>query len=39
LDTAVVDDEALIQRFTALGPTEKARVTPIVHAVLDAFER
>ena len=39
LDTAVVDDEALIQRFNALAPTEKARVTPIVHAVLDAFER
>jgi len=39
LDTAVVDDEALIRRFTALAPTEKARVTPIVHAVLDAFER
>jgi len=39
LDTAVVDDEVLMKRFTALAPTDKARVTPIVHAVLDAFER
>ena len=39
LDTEFVDDEALIKRFTGLAPTDKARVTPIVHAVLDAFER
>jgi len=39
LDNAVVEDETLMHRFSALPPTERARVAPIVNAVLDAFER
>jgi hypothetical protein len=39
LEIEHVDDEALTQRFTGLAPTDKARVRPIMHAVLDAFER
>jgi hypothetical protein len=39
LDEAVVDDTGMMQRLAVLAPNEKARVAPVVHALLDAFER
>jgi len=39
LDATTTADSALLERLAALAPNEKARVAPIVHAVLDAFER